>query len=278
MTGSGVTSLLRSRGLKVASSPPPALQLQDVSGRQGLLCRGLDGDRLTSFYRLMRRYSFRMLMREILGQPGAFRPEDVDRYSSHGSAKRQLEALERIGLVARDGTLFAWRGRLPDSFGPTLEWFVAEVVRRELHGDSLHAVRLGGLTGGGDYDVVGLWDGRLLYIETKAGPPKAIDDVQVRSFMERVRALAPEIALFLIDTHLRMSDKIVPMFRRQLAGLPGHDTPRGPLPVTRGVYHVGDRLFLTNTKRGVEVQILTCLWWYLRHRVGALPLDGDRGE
>jgi hypothetical protein len=113
-----------------------------------------------------------------------------------------------------------------------------------------------------------------LYIETKAGPPKAIDEVHVRSFLKRVTALAPDIALFLIDTHLRMSDKMVPMFKRELGGLFGDDLDRGPFPVTRGVYHVGDRLFLTNTKRGVEAQLLFCLWWYLRHRVGALPSGG----
>jgi hypothetical protein len=219
----------------------------------------------------MRRYSFRMLMREILGRTGAFRPEDVDRYSSHGSVARQLQALEGIGLVIPDGRTYRWWGELPDSFGPTLEWFVAEVLRRELHSEALYAVRLGGLAGGGDYDVVALWNGRLLYIETKAGPPKAIDEVQVRSFLGRVGALAPDIALFLIDTHLRMSDKMVPMFRKELGDLLNRDAGGGPFPVSRGVYHFGNRLFLTNTKRGVEVQLLSCLWWYLRHCVGALP-------
>lgn len=275
VAGSRVASWLRARGLQVVSARSPGLQVDRGPGRPELLCEGLDGDRLAMFYRLLRRYSFRMLLREILGQPGAFRLEDVNRYGSHGSTERQLQALERIGLVVREGNLFTWRGETPDSFGPTLEWFVAEVVRRELQSDALHAVRLGGLRGGGDYDVVGLWGGRLLYIETKAGPPKAIDEIHVRLFLERVRTLAPEIAVFLIDTHLRMTDKMVPLFRRQLTGLFGNGAPRGPSPVARGVYHVGDTLFITNTKRGVDVQILSCLWWYLKHRVGALPSDGE---
>ncbi len=268
--GALVESWLRARGLKVGTHATRESRAGSAAPKDGLLCSSLCADRLTRFYQLMRRYSFRLLMREIIETRGRFQLEDVESYGSHGSTSRHLDALERIGLLEREGFSFRWRGDLPDSFGPTLEWYVAEVVRRELRSDALRAVRLSGLRGGGDYDVVALWQGRVLYVETKAGPPKAIEDVHIRSFIGRVRALAPEVALFLVDTHLRMTDKLVPMFKRELTPC-GATEPAGPRPVARGVYHVRDSVFLSNTKRGVEAHLLACLWWYLRHRVGALP-------
>jgi hypothetical protein len=264
-----LTRWLEARGLRVRE-PGGASQGHAPAG-QGLLCGGLQGEALTAFYRLMRRYSFRILLREILRRRGVFSREDVQRYGSHGSTERYLATLRKHGLVAEEGSNLSWQGELPDSLGPTLEWFVAEVLRKELSCEALFRVRLGGLRGGGDYDVVALWQGRIIYVETKSGPPKATEPVQVERFLDRVESLAPEVAIFLMDTHLRMSDKMVPLFREELARrcVPAAGG-RGPSGVGRGVYHIGDRVFISNSKRGIRVHILACLWWYLRHCVGAM--------
>jgi hypothetical protein len=274
-----IAAWLRARGMSVSSSPPLGRSSEQGAQGEGLLCRGLAGEELRIFYRLMRRYSFRMLLREVLARTGVFGARDVERYGSHGSTDRYLQTLERIGLVKRERDAFTWRGQLPDSLGPTLEWFVAEVFQREFASEALYRVRLRGLRGGGDYDVIALWQSRLVYVETKAGPPKAVEDTQVRAFLGRVEALAPEVAIFLMDTHLRMTDKMVPMFREEMAhryGVPA--SACGPFAVGRGVYHLGDRLFISNTKRGVDTHILNCLRWYLRRAVGALSsyLEGPQ--
>ncbi len=274
-----IAAWLRARGMSVSSAHPLGPASQQGAQAEGLLCRGLAGEGLVVFYKLMRRYSFRMLLREVLARAGEFRALDVQGYGSHGSTDRYLQALERIGLVKRQRDSFTWRGQLPDSLGPTLEWFVAEVFRREFASEALYRVRLRGLRGGGDYDVITLWQGRLVYVETKAGPPKAVENTQVRAFLGRVEALAPEVAIFLMDTHLRMTDKMVPMFREEMAHRYGAPASAcGPFTVGRGVYHLGDRLFISNTKRGLDVHLLNCLRWYLRRAVGALSsyLEGPQ--
>ena len=65
---------------------------------------------------------------------------------------------------------------------------------------------------GGDYDVLGRLDGALVYLEVKSSPPKQVYDSEVRAFLDRVEDLAPDLAVFLMDTELRMKDKLVPMF------------------------------------------------------------------
>jgi len=66
---------------------------------------------------------------------------------------------------------------------------------------------------GGDYDVLGKFDGLILYSEVKSSPPKQICAGEVSAFLDRVSDLLPEIAVFFMDTELRMKDKIVPCLK-----------------------------------------------------------------
>jgi hypothetical protein len=69
---------------------------------------------------------------------------------------------------------------------------------------------------GGDLDVVAAAEGRLVYLELKSSPPRHIWEAEVAAFFERVRALRPHLALFVVDTALRLGDKVVPMLRAEL--------------------------------------------------------------
>ena len=66
---------------------------------------------------------------------------------------------------------------------------------------------------GGDLDVVAAAEGRLLYLEMKSSPPKHLAQDEVAAFFRRVRALRPHVAIFVMDTALRLSDKVSPCSR-----------------------------------------------------------------
>jgi hypothetical protein len=102
------------------------------------------------------------------------------------------------------------------SFGETLEWFIAQIFRREFYTDAVWGLKMKMRTIGGDYDLLAKIDGSILYMEIKSSPPKQIYQKEISAFFERVYDMMPEIAIFLVDTELRMKDKIVPMFEDEL--------------------------------------------------------------
>ena len=233
---------------------------------------------LDGYYARLARYSFRLLLRDVIKRGERITLRDLTRYASDDSAAGDVAYLASIGLLARDfgglardfGGLApeggleprgdAWRleRRVP-GFGPTLEWYVAEVLRRELLAPALTDVRLGPPGPGGDYDVLANLDGSLLYVETKSSPPKQIYAPEVAAFLERAAVLAPEIAVFLVDTRLRMRDKIVPMFEEELARRP--EAP-AIARLEREIFHVRGRVFVANSEPGIAANLATILRAY----------------
>ena len=215
--------------------------------------RHLDG-----YYARLARYSFRILLRDVIKRSERITARELTRYASDESAGADLDYLASIGLVVRQGD--AWRLARPvPGFGPTLEWYVAEVLRRELLAPALTDVRLGPPGPGGDYDVLADLDGALLYVEAKSSPPRQIYAAEVAAFLERVAALAPEIAAFVVDTRLRMRDKIVPMFEEALARRP--EAP-AILPLEREIFHVRNRLFVASSHPGIAANLAAILRAY----------------
>ncbi len=77
-------------------------------------------------------------------------------------------------------------------------------------------------------------------------PPKHITVAELRAFLRRVRAVHPDLALFVVDTALRLSDKILPMFVEAL-------TREGVAPfparrVFRETWALGPHLYLVNAR------------------------------
>lgn len=65
--------------------------------------------------------------------------------------------------------------------------------------------------------MVAAAEGKLLYLEAKSGPPKHLTCAEVGAFLRRVRTARPDLTLFVMDTALRLSDKVLPMFADGLA-------------------------------------------------------------
>ncbi len=152
------------------------------------------------------------------------------------------------------------------SFGPTLEWFIAEMFSREFSSPALYGVNIKGTASGGDYDVIASWNRRLVYVETKSSPPKGIEQSEIVTFFSRIDDLLPEVAILFNDTQLRMKDKLVPMFEEELKRRYGKKS-RTLYPVVRLVeelFHVQNRIFIINSKKDVFENFSICLRHYLR--------------
>jgi hypothetical protein len=234
--------MLRRRGFRPKAWPPdlPFRDDFDEAGRERL-ARRLD------------HYAFRLFLRGAILSPAGFRPAEATRYVGAATARAMAEELVALGLAARAG-----RGRYalvhpPRSFGPALEWYLARELAARLGFDTATALRFGAKGVGGDLDVVAAAEGRLVYLEAKSSPPRQLDDAEVAAFFDRLEALRPDLALFVVDTALRLGDKVVPM----LAGELRRRRSRSPVPrrLLREVWELTPHLYAVGAKGDLATNV-----------------------
>jgi hypothetical protein len=242
--------LLKRRGFKVFKQNPP----------EDLL---LPSDEfLDEYYRMLHRYSFRLFLRDIIKHQHFFQAENVTRYASADVTADYLRYLLSIGVITETGNGYHLTKSPVKSFGETLEWYVAEILKREFCSESLWGVKFKRPHIGGDYDVLGKFDGSILYIEVKSSPPKQIYAAEISAFLDRVSDFLPETAVFLMDTELRMKDKIVPLFEDELAKK--YAVPPALTRMEKELFQIESRIFIINAKDSIVSNIEKVLDRYFR--------------
>lgn len=246
--------LLKRRGFRVyKKEPPDDLLIPEEPFQDG-------------FYELLQKYSFRLFLRDVIRHQDRFTADQVTRYSTPRVIRTYLNHMVENELIMEAAAGYVLRHRPVTSFGPTLEWYVAELLRREFGAETLWGVKFRRPRVGGDYDVLAKLDGALLYIEVKSSPPKQVYDSEISAFLDRVEDLAPELAIFLMDTELRMKDKLVPMFERELARRMAAPPPA--LRLERELFHIREGLYLVNAKESIAGNIGRVVARYFRTAAG----------
>jgi hypothetical protein len=190
-------------------------------------------------------YSFRLFLRGAILHPAGFSPHEASRYLAARQARELAEACVALGLAQPLGGGEFRLLRRARSFGGTLEWWLARELRARLGFEVATGVRTRAPGVGGDLDIVAAAEGKLVYLEAKSSPPKHVMAAEVRAFLRRIEAARPDLALFVVDTALRLSDKIVPMFAEELLAAGGAAAPRRLL---RETWALGPRLYLVNAR------------------------------
>jgi hypothetical protein len=229
--GGEALAMLRRRGLA------PSLARPDLPFPAGLAPEA--AERLAE---RLGHYAFRLFLRGAILAGPTFAPGTVTRYLDASAAHAHAEWLVGEGLAARVG---GGRYRLvqpAESFGSALEWWVGRELARRLGCDVATGVRTGARGVGGDLDVVAALEGKLVYVELKSSPPKHLTPSEVEGFLRRVRAAAPDLAVFAMDTALRLADKVLPMFA---AALPGRAPP---LRVVRDTWALTPHVYLVSAR------------------------------
>lgn len=236
--------------------------------RRDLILPG-NPDVIEEYYSLMKRYSFRLVLREIIKRQDGFKSTDLTHFSSLRAVRTYLKKLREWGMVdLKEDRQYRLSLTPIKSFGLTLEWLTSQVFQRELGAETLWGTRFYGTGHGGDYDVIALMEGILCYVEVKSSPPKHILQQEVESFFNRIEDLLPHMAIFMVDTELRMKDKLAPMFEAELKRRYGPKSER-MYPVERmerELFRVHHRVYLINTKKDIETNLRVCLRDHLRFR------------
>jgi hypothetical protein len=264
---SSVESLLKARGIKVFKKNPT----ERLFFPPGII--PLDKNR---FYEMMKKYSFRLVLRDMIKHQDQFRIQDLTHYCSSRVVQGYCDQLYEMGAILKEGR-GRYRTRVTPlySFGPTLEWFIAEMFKREFASPAIYGVSVKKTPSGGDYDVIASWNRRLVCVEVKSSPPKGVESSEVKTFFSRIDDLLPEVAILFNDTQLRMKDKLVVMFEGELERRYGGES-KTLYPVERLVeelFHIQHRIFIANSKKDVVENFKICLKDHLRYGAPHPPLS-----
>jgi hypothetical protein len=214
------------------------------------------------YYELMKKYSFRLFLRDVIKHQDFFALENVTRYSTAEVTRDYVEYLIKVGLVEKVYDSFRLSLRAIKSFGETLEWFVSETFKAEFAAEAVWGIKFKRPKVGGDYDLVAKVDGSILYMEIKSSPPKQIYQKEIIAFFDRLSDLLPEIGVFFVDTELRMKDKIVPMFEEGLRERYAH--PPIITRIEKELFQIEDKIFIMNAKDSIAANIEKVLSRYFR--------------
>jgi len=222
----------------------------------------------TRFYEMMKKYSFRLVLRDMIKHQDGFRVQDLIHYCSPKVAKGYCELLCEMGAIVKVGREI-YRTQISPlySFGPTLEWFIAEMFKREFASPAIYGVSLKKTPSGGDYDVIASWNRKLVYVEVKSSPPRGVEPNEISTFFSRIEDLLPEVAILFNDTQLRMKDKLVVMFEEELERRYGGESKNlySVKRLVEELFHVQHRIFIVNSKKDVVENFQTCLRDYLQY-------------
>lgn len=198
-------------------------------------------------------YAFRLFLRGAILKSSGFLPAETTRYLTKAQSRSYAEALAGLGLAEKNA-----RGRYrlkyaARSFGGTLEWYVGRELERRFGFDVATGIKIHVRGVGGDLDVVATAEGKLVYIELKSSPPKNLAANEMAAFCDRLRLLRPDVSLFVVDTALRLSDKVVPMlvteFRRH--GF----VCSGPKRIASQLWALAPRIYVVNGSRDLMANI-----------------------
>ncbi len=217
---------------------------------------------LDDYYRMLCRYSFRLFLRDVIKHQDFFRLEQVTRYATADVTADYLRYILSVRIVTETEGGYQLSRRPVKSFGETLEWYMAEIFKREFCSESIWGVKFKRPRIGGDYDVLGKLDGSIVYIEVKSSPPRQVYDAEISAFLDRVSDLLPEIAVFFMDTELRMKDKIVPMFEAELSRR--YAVPPAVARMEKELFQIEDRIFIINAKDSIATNMEKVLYRYFR--------------
>lgn len=231
-----------------------------------------EGRYLRVFYERLKRYSFRLFLRDIIKHQNYFTLEKVTKFATKEVSKQYLEYLLKIGLVEHFRKGYRLKKRPIKSFGETLEWFIARLIKKDFHVETTWGVKFKRPKVGGDYDLIVKIDSSILYMEVKSSPPKQIYDKEITAFINRVEDLAPEISIFLVDTELRMKDKIVPMFEAELKRRYKKQVPVER--IVKELFHISRKIFIINSKDSISNNIGTVLRFKLTKALKLMETGG----
>lgn len=217
------------------------------------------------FYEKLKKYSFRLFLRDVIKHQNFFTIDKVARYATKEITSQYIDFLLKANLTESTAKGYRLKKRPIKSFGETLEWFIARLIEKEFESETIWGVKFKRPKVGGDYDLIAKIDSSILYMEIKSSPPKQIYDKEIAAFLKRIEDLSPEMSIFFMDTELRMKDKIVPMFEAELQR--HYKKSVSVERIVKELFHINKKIFIINSKDSITANIRTVLSFYWSRKI-----------
>lgn len=257
-----LNSMLLARGLHMAR----------VNPTEELLLPPADtAEHRTAYRSILEHYAARLLLKEVINteDPEKWRKAraNVEKFCDAGAVDDFLSRFVEIGVLSISDNGVPSPVKKVSSFGPTYEWYTADVLSSNFNCPSVWGVTFENFGTGGDHDVLSSLSGNFLYLEVKTSPPGRIEPPEIASFVDRLVHIAPDIAVFHNDTHLRMKDKIVPMMEAALEKAFGERGERVHFKyVAREIFHFRSAVYLINSKPDLRRNLDVVFRHYFRSK------------
>jgi hypothetical protein len=214
----------------------------------------LEEERAERLAELLGHYAFRLFLRGAILHPEGFAPAEATRYLKRAPARAFAESLVELGLAERRPRGRYRLLRVASSFGGTLEWYVARELARRFGFEVAAGVQFHAPGVGGDLDVVAAAEGKLAYLELKSSPPKNLAAREVAAFFGRVAMLRPDVTVFVVDTALRLRDKVLPMLVAELQHRRAGSTVT-PRRIERELWVLTPHLYAVNARADLMANV-----------------------
>lgn len=216
---------------------------------------------IDTLYQHMDSRTFRNVLKKIVTQKRDIGQADLGAGCSATKLQEYIRFLESSGILNEQSPSSFSFALDMDDFGYTLEWYVAELFKRELACTAAWGVRVGDVGVGGDFDVLARVEAHLAYVETKTTVPEHISEREIRHFLQRDHDFEPDITIFLVDTGDNLSS-LVGQFEKILTAAVGRGPHFEPHKDFSGIYHCVPRIFIVNSEPSILTSLRRCLNYY----------------
>lgn len=212
------------------------------------------------FFNLMKKYSFRIFLRNLLDD-NEKNHKHLYKYGSKQKISIYLQHLKNLALISDNNTINLSEMPNRPSFSQTFTWFIKDLLEEELKITVYSQLSCLHLKHGGEIDILIPKLYPPLIIELKTSPPANIDCEEVIAFYNRTRHYVNYFHIFFCDTYYRLEDKIIPMFEETIfltLGPEGFIT--SPLiKIDNDMFHIPPNIIILNARRSVRKQLMKAI-------------------
>ncbi len=215
-----------------------------------ILPKRKDDEIYEKYYQLLFYYRFRRLLSDLIQvkNSGIINLELLLTKWKWEEISEYFEFLISSGILEKIEDKFYFTFYNLDNFGETLEWFVAQILKKEFSIPTLWGVKLLDISRGGDFDVLGLIESYLLYIECKTSPPNNVRLRDLWEFLRRREVLGSQLTIFLIDTTLKVEKNIIDNIKLLLDRRFSPNRKNEVIKEKEGIYFFSPNLFILQSK------------------------------
>lgn len=157
-----------------------------------------------SFYENFKSFSFRQILKFIYDTDQGLTFEEILGKISNltqQSLSSKLNMLREQRCIFEIESPIRFKKIENKNYGRTFEWFISEIIKREMCGISCSGVKILNLKCGGDFDVIARLEDLLVHFECKSGSVNNVNESDITKFLHRYKELAPSLSILVFDTN-----------------------------------------------------------------------------